>query len=371
MFNDNKKLTVRLGSFVASQEQKDIVNEIINTGMITEGKYTKIFEEEFAKYIGTKHAIFCTNGTIALMLVLKAIQIMQNRKLKFAVPAITFPATLNAVLLTDNISYLCDVGENMQIKITEEIIKKNKIDGIIPVHLMGYSCDMVNIMKLKEKFGLFVLEDCCESLGSSFNGKKLGSFGNAGCFSLYMSHPCGIGEGGCITTDNDELARIIRSIKNHGRVGSNLEFTHSFVGYNGKSTEFSAGLAWSALKDINEIIRKRQDNVAYMTERINNNKIKTIPFSRECSYLGYPLIASSKEYKRHIMIKLNESGVETRGMFPCLANQKAYDLKLTQEEIRKKLPISSMIEDLYFYLPVHQYLKQEELDLIIKTINEN
>ncbi|MDO8623121.1 MAG: DegT/DnrJ/EryC1/StrS family aminotransferase [archaeon] len=367
------ELKIRLGEFRTTDEMKSIVNEVIDSGRITEsvGKYTKLYEKDFAKYIGVKHCIVCVNGTAALMLVLKAVQIINGKILRFAVPATTFPATLNSVLLTDNDAYMTDVFENMQINIDEKTIIENKIDGILPVHLLGYPSDMENIIKLKEKFGLFVLEDCCEALGSSFNGKKVGSFGNAGVFSQFMSHPCGIGEFGCVTTDSDELARVIRSIKNHGRTGSNLEFLHDYLGYNFKVTEFMSGLAWSSLKDVDEVIRKRQDNVFYMNDRIRNKNIKTMPSSRECSYLGFPLIASSKEYRDFLVKKLTESGVETRKMFPCLANQKAYQLNLSVNEVRKKLPVSQMIEDRYFYLPCHQYLTLYELDYMIGVINSN
>lgn len=360
---------VRLGDFKATQEQLAVVGDVITNGMITEGKYTKLFEQEWAKYIGVKHCIACTNGTVGLMLVMKAAQMLYGKKLKFAVPATTFPATLNAVLLTDNRSYLCDVGDDLLININEEDIKKRKIDGVVPVHLMGYPADMDKMLRLKEKYGLFVIEDCCEATGSSYRGRKVGSLGDAGVFSFFMSHCLGIGELGCITTNNDKLAEVIRSIKNHGRVGSNLQFNHKYIGYNFKTTEFMTGMAWCEIKNADEYVRRRQKNVSYLNAKIKNKNLFLPMMSTECSYLGYPLKASSKEYRAKIIKVLTESGIESREMFPCLARQEAYNLGLSSVELRDQLPISKMVDELYFYLPCHHLLTEEQLDQMVDVIN--
>ena len=146
------ELQIRLGDFKVDDEKRKLILDVLNSGRMTENKYTKLFEEDFAKFIGVKYCISCTNGTAGLMLVLKSLQIIKKRPLNFMVPATTFPATLNSVLLTGNKAVLCDVGTDLLIDVNEEIIVKKKIDGIIPVHLLGYTCNMLKLRELKKKF---------------------------------------------------------------------------------------------------------------------------------------------------------------------------------------------------------------------------
>jgi len=355
-------MEIRLGDFKLLDEHRKIVNEVLECGQFTEGKYTKLFEEKWAKYIGVKHCIACTNGTAALMLAITAFEFMKQKTLTYAVPATTFPATLNSVLLTGNKSVLVDVKDDLLIDVDK--IKCEKIDGIIPVHLFGYPCDMDKIMKLKKKYNLFILEDCCEATGSTYKGKKVGSIGDAGAFSFFMSHPLGIGELGCVTTNNDKLAKIMRSIKNHGRVGSNLEFKHDFIGYNFKTTEFMTALACVGIEHIEEVIDSRRDVVKKYTDCINNKNLSLGAYSSDCSYLGFPIIAKSKKYKKIILEKLKENGIETREMFPCLKNQVAY-----KNMFQKEYPVSNHLEQCGFYIPCHQYMNEEDINFVIDVIN--
>ncbi|MDP2672018.1 MAG: DegT/DnrJ/EryC1/StrS family aminotransferase [Candidatus Daviesbacteria bacterium] len=364
-------MKINLGELKVSDQQREIINNILDSGRITEGPYSRQFEEEFAKYTGVKHCIVCTNGTAGLMLVLQVLRNLADKPMTFLVPALTFPATLNAVILTGHNAVLCDVGEDLQIDVDEKTIVEKNIDGIIPVHLMGYPCNMDRILELKERYGLFVIEDACESFGSSFNGKKVGSFGNCGVFSGYASHTVGVGEFGCITTDNDELATMIHSLKNHGRVGSSLKFEHKYVGYNSKTTEFMSGMALSELRRITEIISRRQSVAKRYVDNIKNVNLFPFPFSPDCSYLGFPIKAITKDYRDKVINKLTNEGIETREMFPCLANQEAYHLMFDQGVLNLKLPVSQDSERRCFYIPCHQYLTDKQVDNIIAVINND
>lgn len=362
-------LTIRLGDFKSTSEHRKVVLDVLESGRITEGPYTKQFEELWANYIGVKHAIACANGTLGLMLVLQALKILYDKNLKFAVPATTFPATLNAVLLTGHQSVLTDVGTDMLIQLDEEKIKEQKIDGIIPVHLLGYPCDMDKIMELKEKYGLFILEDACESSGTTYKGRMVGSIGDAGVFSFYLGHNMGIGEGSVITTNNDKLAEVIRSIKNHGRVGSSLEFNHQYVGTNAKTTEFMMAIACVEMKRIATTLTKRRLVAEMYYDSVTNPRLFKGEYSDDCTYLGYPFVAETQEYKQEICQKLNENGIETRGMFPCLARQPAYNMRTTREEIMAKTPNSLILEERGFYIPCHQYLKPQDIEKVITILN--
>lgn len=359
---------IRLGDFKPSDEQREMVVDILNSGRITEGKFVDLFEREVEKYIGVKHAIAVTNGTVSLQLIAHYLNYKYGNKLKIAVPATTFPATINAFLnagFTD--IELVEVGKDLNIDITtipEE--KRWEIDVIVPVALLGYPPNMELITKYAELYDWIVIEDFAEAFGSTYNGKKIGSIGDFGSSSFYMSHVIQAGELGVVTTNDDEAAKIMRSMKNHGRVGNSLLFLHDYVGSNYKTTEFCAALAYSNLKHADEIIRKRQENTKKIHDGIRNPRLLPFPFTTESSYLGYPIYAGSKAYRDELCKRMYENGVETRGMFPCLANQKAYKGKF----LKKLYPKSIDFEESSFYVGVHQYLTDEEVQKIIEVLND-
>ena len=164
---------IRLGDFKSTSEQRKIVNEILNSGRITEGKYVRKLEREIEKYLKVKHAIAVTNGTVALQLV--AHYLKGGRKEPVAcVPATTFPATLNAFLLTGYKIMLCDIEEKtlcMDIS-TLTTVQKRKIDVLVPVHLLGFPANMDKIIKEARKYNWVVVEDFAESFGSDYKERK-------------------------------------------------------------------------------------------------------------------------------------------------------------------------------------------------------
>lgn len=363
------EMKIRLGDIQITDEQKKIVSEILDSGNITEGKYVKLFEKEVAKFLGAKHVIAVTNGTVSMQLISHYLQYKHKRKMMVCVPATTFPATLNAFYNCGFDVMLCDVGKDLNIDLnclSEE--QKKLIDVLVPVSLLGYPPKMTQIMEEAEKYDWYVVEDFAEAFGSSYNGKKLGTIGDFGSSSFYVSHVIQAGELGIVVTNDDEAAAIMRSMKNHGRVGSNLEFTHDYIGSNYKVTEFVVGLCYPQILKADSIIAERQSNVLKVFNGIENPRLSPYPFSRECSYLGYPILADTPEYKKEICSYLNSHGIETRGMFPCLANQKAYDGIIM--ETGSCYPTSDYLEKYGFYIGVHQYLRDDEIETIIKGLNE-
>jgi dTDP-4-amino-4,6-dideoxygalactose transaminase len=354
---------IRLGDFRVTETQRAMLNDILDSGKLTEGPYVKKLEQAMSKYLGVKHAICVTNGTAGLELVSL---IIPDDKL-VCVPALTFPATMNAFVLTAKSVTMCDVGDDLQIDIDnlDESFKKT-IGVMVPVHLMGYTANMEKIMKEAKKYGWFVVEDTCEAFGAFLKKKKAGTFGDVGVYSFFMSHNIGCGELGLVVTNDDKLAEKMRSVKNHGRTGSNLEFNHSYVGGNYKTTEFMAALCYSQLVDADMIIKTRLDAARYMKNNIKNKNLTPFDTPDGFSPLGYPIKCVSKDYRDSICKKLNLKGIETRKMFPCLANQPAYAPDFTTETFKK----ANELESVCFYLPCHQFLTENDLNRIIKILNE-
>lgn len=373
LVKENSK-PIQLGDMKITSEQRDIITDILDSTRITEGKWTKRFEEETAKFLGVKEVIAVSNGTVALELVARFMKntfdntVFHSRERPLAcIPATTFPATINAFINAGYDIKLCDVNEKGCIDITtltdEE---KLEIDVMVPVHLLGYTCDMDHIMYESDKYGWFVIEDFAEAFGSTYNGKKVGTLGLFGCSSFYVSHVLQGGELGIVTTNNKHYAKIMRSMKNHGRVGPAMEFQHDYIGSNYKTTEFCTGLCYPQIRDADKIIKIRQQNAKKIYYGVENPNLTVGTISTDYSYLGFPIIAETKDYKKRIRTKLHEAGIETRGMFPCLARQKAYaDMGFDAN----KYPVSTRLEDLGFYVGIHQYLTEKEIDKIITLLN--
>ena len=249
-----------------------------------------------------------------------------NTNLTICIPATTFPATLNAFY---NVGFedviLCDIGDNLCIDIdTLSEKQKKRIDIIIPVSLMGFPPNMDKIMDASEKYGWVVVEDFAEAFGTEYNGKKIGSIGHFGTSSFYISHAIQGGELGIVTSNSESVTKVLRSMKNHGRTGSNFEFNHSYIGSNYKTTEFCAGLAYPQILDAENTVRKRWNNANMISSGIKNKKLIPVQIQNNVSFLGLPIIAETESYRDHICRKLNTVGVETRDMFPCLKNQECY-----------------------------------------------
>lgn len=359
-------MKIRIGDFVPEQKHINAVMEVIKSGRMTEGSKVAELERLMEKYLGVKHAIMVTNGTVALQLVALYLR-LTTKKDNVVVPALTFPATINPFIIHDYGIGLCDVNKDLQINIDalSEDIKK-EIDIIVPVHLMGYSADMDKIMADAKKYDWIVIEDACEAFGAEYKGKKVGTFGNFGCYSFYVSHNIPAGELGMVVTNDDKAAEMMRSIKNHGRTGDNMLFLHSYVGSNYKTTEFSAAVCLANMQDVDTILKTRKDNAQYFYDNIKNKNLIPYPVTDGFSPLGYPIACTTEKYKKEICKKLNDNGIETREMFPCLVNQKAYK----KHYRNKTYPVADELEKTVFYIGCHQYLSKEDKEKIVKVLSE-
>ena len=352
---------IKIGDVRITEAHRQYIYDILDSGKLTEGPYVKRFETLVKEYLGVKHAIAVTNGTVALQLVSQYI----GKGKKVCVPALTFPATLNAFEITGQDCMLCDVGMDLQINIdnlTEE--EKKSIDVIVPVHLMGYPANMSKILKEAKKHDWIVVEDAAEAMGASINGKKVGSFGDFACFSFYVSHNVWGGELGIVVTNNDKAAEAMRSMKNHGRVGNLMLFTHKYVGSNYKTTEISASIGCVNMYKIDSILKLRYMNAEFLSLSIKNKDLFPYPVNKGFSPLGYPIRATSRKHKDFFCKQLNRNGIETRSMFPCLANQEAYKGKFDTN----KYPVANEIENNSFYIGCHQYLSTMDLEEVVNVL---
>lgn len=223
------------------------------------------FEKEFAAFCGSKYALTCVNGSVALRLALIASGVKPGDEV--IVPPYTFIATASIVLEANCVPVFVDIDPDTYnidpVAIEKAITKRTK--AIIPVHFAGQACDMDAIMKIAKAHHLTVIEDACHAHGGEYRGKKLGSIGEAGCFSFQSSKNLTSGEGGIVVTDNEALYNMMNSLRNVGRVKGGQWYEHHYLGCNYRLTQLQASLLSSQLKRLDDQTKRRNENGMYLS----------------------------------------------------------------------------------------------------------
>ena len=228
------------------------------------------FEMEFAAYCGSKYALTCANGSVALRLALIACGVRPGDEV--IIPPYTFIATATIVIEANCIPVFVDIDPETYnldpTKIEAAITPRTK--AIIPVHFAGLACDMDKIMDIAERHNLYVIEDTAHAHGGEYKGKKLGSIGHAGCFSFQSSKNLNSGEGGLIVTDDEKLFDMMNSLRNVGRVKGGQWYEHHYLGCNYRITQFQAALLSKQLERLEEQTRHRDESGRYLASQLEN-----------------------------------------------------------------------------------------------------
>lgn len=398
---------IRVGDFKIGDEEKRAVNEVLDNGRMSEGIKVREFEKLFAEYIRTKYAIAVSSGTSALMAGMVAMIYNENIDVNSGTNVITTPityiATSNALVTTGFSPVYVDVDPET-FGITSQNIKEHleEVDDIeqysfiLPVHLMGYPCEMDGVNKIAKKYGLQVFEDSAQAHGTIYKGRKTGSLSLLSIFSFYIAHNIQAGEMGAVTTNDYEMIRLIRKIKANGRMCDcpickraegkcprlaaykgeedfDPRFTHEFIGYNFKTMEFQAALAITQVKKADWITERRRENVKYLNEGLEgfSDLLKLPKFDKDVSYLAYPIVIMNpdKLSRRKLRKELEEHGIETRPLFGCIPTQQPA-FKHLKRDYDGKLPNAEYLGKNAFYIGCHQYLEEENLEYIIYVLKE-
>ncbi len=231
--------------------------------------YVEVFEKEFAAYCGSRFAVSCANGSVALRLALIASGVRAGDEV--IVPPYTFIATASVVIEANCVPVFVDIHPDTYnldpAKIEAAITPRTR--AIIPVHFAGLACDMEAIMAIAAKHKLVVLEDAAHAHGGEYKGRKLGSIGHAGSFSFQSSKNLTSGEGGIVVTDDEALYERMDSLRNVGRVRGGQWYEHHFLGCNYRITQFQAALLSHQLRRLDEQTRTRDANGRYLSELLS------------------------------------------------------------------------------------------------------
>lgn len=329
------------------------------------GLEDEAFENMFAKYCDSSYCIGTGNGLDALMLALKAMDIKEGDEV--IVPSNTYIATALAVTYVgaDIVFVEPDINTfNIDpLKIETAISKKTK--AIIPVHLYGQPCDMDTIMKIAERHNLYVIEDCAQAHGATYNGKVVGSFGDAAGFSFYPGKNLGaLGDAGATVTSDKELADKIRALGNYG---SDYKYHHIYQGNNSRLDEMQAAFLAAKLPSLDRMNEERQRIAKRYTEEINNPNI-ILPFVPEYANPVWHIYGVRCERRDELEKYLNDKGIGTNKHYPIPMHlQECYK---NLGYIRGDYPIAEEISATELSIPLYYGMKDEEIQYVIDAINE-
>ncbi|MFO1248271.1 MAG: aminotransferase class I/II-fold pyridoxal phosphate-dependent enzyme [Alphaproteobacteria bacterium] len=388
---NGRRPLIGVGTYTTSARARELVNEVLDSNRLSYGPMTQRFENEFARLHGCRFGIMSNSGTSALQIALQAMKELHGWADgdEVLVPAVTFVATANIVLHNRMVPVPVDVEPvyygldpaQMERAITP------RTRAVIPVHLFGQPSDMDPILAVARRHKLLTIEDSCETMFADYNGRRVGSLGDIGCFSTYAAHLIVTGVGGVSTTNNPDYMIKMRSLLNHGRdsiyisidddkdkEGAELHtiierrFKFISVGHSFRVTEMEAALGLAQLEEWEPMIRQRRQNAAALTQALkpldNVLQMPAIRPGSEHSFMMYPIVLR-QQTKREMVNFLEDNGVETRDMLP-LTNQPVYSRLLGWKE--GDYPQARHINDSGFYVACHQDLKPGELDYIADCI---
>ncbi len=398
---------ISVGDFQINEEEKAAINEVLDAGRISEWKKVKEFENLFADYIDAKDCITVNSGTSALIIGLSALindsRFPKIRKgSKVITTPLTYVATTNAIVLTGLEPVFVDISPDdfsiLPQKIEEHLDNTNDPENysiILPVHLMGYPCDMDEINRIANKYDLVVFEDSAQAHGSLYNGEKTGSLSLLSAFSFYIAHNIQAGEMGAVLTNDKILISLMRKLKANGRICDcpictrpkgycphfsrhddddfDPRFVHDTIGYNFKIMEFQAALGISQVKKADLIFEKRQNNVNFLNQHLEkySDELQLPAFSTDVSYLAYPIVIKkqSKFSRKYLREELEKKGIENRPLFGCVPTQQpAYSY--LKKEYDGKIPNAEYAGKNAFYIGCHQYLNQDDLEYIVGVFDK-
>jgi CDP-6-deoxy-D-xylo-4-hexulose-3-dehydrase len=384
---------IGVGGLQIGPLERKYVNEVLDSNRLSHGPFSQRFESLFAGEHDCRYACFLNSGTSALhiaLAVLKERHGWQDGD-EVLVPAVTFISTANIVIYNgmrpvfvdvDSRTYNMDPAQ-MEGKIT------GRTRAVIPVHLFGLPAQMDAIMEVANRRGLRLIEDSCETMFATCDGKKVGSFGDIGCFSTYVAHILVTGVGGFCTTNDPQLAVMLKSSMNHGRDEIYLRidddktedkqrlfelaarrFRFVRFGHSFRATELEAAIGLAQLEQKEEFLQRRRRNARILTEGLKHLddrlQLPTVPENRTHAYMMFPMVLRDAP-KRELVNYLEERKIETRDML-ALLDQPIY--RKIFGDMGSKFPVANWINESGFYVGCHPYLKPEELEYVVQTIGE-
>lgn len=370
-------------------EYESAMIDVLRSGRYIGGSQVELFEKEFADYNGVKYGISCGNGTDAIVLALRALNIGYGDEV--ITTAFTFYATAEGIANVGATPVFVDVSEETYC-INPELIEKSiteKTKAIIVVHIYGHCADMDKIREIANRNNLYIITDCAQSTGTKYKGSFANALGDIACYSFFPTKILGCdGDGGMVLTNNEKIAKACKSFKTHGSGEEGLttlieryksdgksipenmplgksKYYNYLIGYNSRLDAVQAALLRIKLKYLDEFIRKRRNNAQLYNDALKETDYIT-PFEKNDCEHSYYIYALRSEKAEDIMKKLNEAGIATGTYYPVPLHLQGAFAHLGYK--RGDLPVSENLSKTTFAIPVFPELYDEERGYIISVL---
>lgn len=356
---DSKRQYAKIGKEIEKE-----VTEVLASGSYILGKHNKAFQTEFAQYVGSKYSVGLNSGTDALHLALRALNI--GRGDEVITTAFTFVATASAIGLAGATPVFVDINKDTfnidPDKIEAAITPKTK--AIIPVHLYGQAAEMDKIMDIAKRHNLRVVEDCCQAIGAEYKGQKVGTFGDFGCFSFYPTKNLGgMGDGGMITCNDENLYNRIIALRNHGGA---IRYYHDELGVNSRLDEIQAAILRVKLNYIDEWNKQRKTNAYRYNQMFAKYPEIATPKEAENANCVYHQYTIKIENRDEVHKLLQENGIGAMIYYPVPLHLQKLHKELGYKE--GDLPYTEEDTKLVMSLPMFPELTEEEQQTVVDTV---
>jgi len=357
---------------ITQKEINGVIN-VLKTPYLALGPKLKEFEDNFAKYIGTKYAMAVNSGTSGLHLLIRALGIKKGDEV--ITTPFSFIASANCALYEDAKPIFVDIDPltlNIAPKKIEKTITK-RTKAMVIVDIFGHPADWDPILKIAKKYNLKVIEDSCEAIGAMYKNKKCGKFGDAAIFAFYPNKQMTTGEGGMVITNNKSVADNCRSMTNQGRRVENGKWLeHVQLGYNYRMSDINAALGIVQLSRIKEILKKRNQVAEMYNNGLKNNPAIKIPYVASWAKISWfvYVIQLVKEYtgsdRNKIMGMLKKKGIQCSNYFQCIHLQPFYKNMFGYK--RGDFPIAESVSDHTIALPFYSNMKNNQINYVINNL---
>ncbi len=334
----------------------------IDSGQYILGPECREFEREFARYVGTAHAVLASSGTAALWMVMKALGVKPGDEV--LVPAHTAFPTAEAILFADATPVFVDVDDSYTIDLTDAAAKISaRTVGIVPVHLYGHPVDMDALRDLATQRGLWVLEDCCQAHGAAWHGRRVGSFGRAAAFSFYPSKNLTVlGDGGILVTDDDEIDARCRRLRDHGRLNKDV---HAELGFNLRFNDVQAAIGRVLLRRLDQMNDRRRTIAARYAQALAGLPIE-LPRERPGARHVYHLYVIRTPRRTELAAFLKERGIQTGIHYPVPCHRQPVVERLAPPP----LPQTERLVEEILTLPISAGHTDLEIDQVSAGVRE-
>lgn len=357
-----KQPMINIAKPILGQEERDAIMRVLDSGIIVQGPMVKEFEDKWAAMCGVKHAVACSNGTNGLHLAALAAGLGPGDEM--ICPAFTFIATGNAALYCGARPVFVDIDAatfNIDVSQIEAAITP-KTKAIMPVSLYGLPANLPAIEEIANRHGLTIIEDACQAVGASINGRHTGTWG-IGVFSLYATKNITTAEGGVVTTNDDQIDDFLRIARAQGM---RKRYYHEMLGYNYRMTDIQGAIGSAQMGRFHELTEQRRRNAAFYDANLRGVETPYAPDGYYHVYHQYTIKLPKGMDRDAARATLLEQGIGTEVYYPIPIYRQPIYLEMGYN---MTLPVTEDVTVRCISIPVHPSLTQEELERVVEAVN--